>query len=76
MTRITYELLNNTNLENMDEVIFCIRACWRSIDQYLLDGGIGYCLLKGDVIASWGSTDYVIGNECELYVETFEWYKH
>jgi RimJ/RimL family protein N-acetyltransferase len=56
-------------------VVSCIRACWRSTDQYLHNGGIGYCLLKGEAITSWCSTDYVIGNTCELYVETFEGYR-
>ena len=75
MTRITRELLNDTRLENQDEIVYCIRACWQSVDQYLHNGGVGYCLLEGDVITSWCSTDYVVGNECELYVETFEGHK-
>jgi RimJ/RimL family protein N-acetyltransferase len=75
MARITHELLNSTNPKNLAEIVYCIRACWRSTDHYLNSGGIGYCLLRNDVIASWCSTDYVIGHECELYVETFEGYQ-
>jgi hypothetical protein len=75
MTRITEELLDNRNLENLDAIVSGIRACWRSTDRYLQGGGIGYCLLKDDVITSWCSTDYVVNAGCELYVETFEGYK-
>jgi RimJ/RimL family protein N-acetyltransferase len=74
MTRITYELLNNLNLQNLDYVVSGIRACWQSTNLYLRSGGIGYCLLKDDVITSWCSTDCVINAGCELYVETLEGY--
>ena len=75
IARITHELLDNTNLVNLEQVVYAIRVCWQSTDQYLHNGGIGVCLLENDVIASWCSTDYVIGSECELYIETFEGYQ-
>ena len=75
MSRITHEIINNTNLKNLDSVVYGINTCWSSIDQYLDDGGIGFCLLKEDVITSWCSTDYVINAECELYIETYKGYK-
>jgi RimJ/RimL family protein N-acetyltransferase len=75
MTRITDELLSHTDIENLAEVAYCIQACWQSTDHYLNNGGIGYCLLKQEAIASWCSTDYVVGNTCEMYIETFEGHK-
>lgn len=75
LTRITEGLLSKTDVENLAEIASCIRACWGSTDRYVKDGGIGYCLVKGEAIASWCSTDYLTGNACELYVETFEGYK-
>jgi len=72
--RVTHEILVNTNLKNLDSVLSGIRACWGSTEKYLDQGGIGFCLLRNDEIASWCSTDYVIDSECELYVETFDGY--
>jgi len=73
--RITAEVLSNPYLTNQDRIVADIKACWHSTDQYLEKNGIGYCVRKGNAIASWCSTDYVIDNECELYVETFEGYQ-
>jgi hypothetical protein len=70
--RITQEMLSDTDLGNLGRIVEGITACWHSADRYLRNGGIGYCLLEKDVITSWCSTDYVIDNACELYVETFE----
>jgi hypothetical protein len=75
IARITGELLNNTDIKNPEPIVDGIRACWRSTDQYLHHDGIGYCVLENDRITSWCSTDYMIDNGCELYVETFEDYK-
>lgn len=75
MTRITHEIIYNTHLKNLKLVTDSIKACWGSTDQYLDHAGIGFCLLRDDVITSWCSTDYVINGECELYVETFEGFK-
>ena len=75
LARITEGLLGKTDVENLSEVVSCIRACWGSTDRYVADGGIGYCLVRAEAIASWCSTDYLIGDVCELYIETFEGYK-
>jgi RimJ/RimL family protein N-acetyltransferase len=37
--------------------------------------GIGYCLIHGDTIVSWCSTDFARPGACDLYVETFGAYK-
>jgi len=75
MVQITGELLCRSDIKNLNRIIADIKACWHSIDQYVQYGGIEYCLLKENEIAAWCSTDYIVENECELYIETFEGYK-
>lgn len=75
LKRITPELLNHAGLGNLDEVIYCINACWGRTDNYLQNNGVGFCILTDNAVASWCSTDYIFGDECELYVETFEGHK-
>ncbi|MFX0116848.1 MAG: GNAT family N-acetyltransferase [Candidatus Hodarchaeota archaeon] len=74
MKRITSSVLANKPLKNAEELNYCIQACWRSIEKYL-QKGIGFCLLHNETIASWCSTDFIIDDKCELYVETFQGYK-
>jgi len=71
VVRITPELVGDTDFENAAEVARCIRACWGSLDRYQREGGLGYCVLHDRAVASWCSTDYVVGDQCELYVESF-----
>ncbi|MFC1852306.1 GNAT family N-acetyltransferase [candidate division CSSED10-310 bacterium] len=75
MQRITRQILDNNLLENREDIEYCVKACWSSIDRYL-DHGIGYCLLHENVITSWCSTDFVIADDGELYVETFGQYQN
>jgi GNAT superfamily N-acetyltransferase len=75
LRKIPNVVQSNTQLKNMTEVVSCIQACWKSVEQYLNNGGIGYCLLEDKVVTSWCSTDYIVGNQCELYVETFKGYR-
>lgn len=72
---ITKELLKRTKLENLKFVRSAIRACWKSIEQYQDNGGIGYCVMRDNTIAAWCATDYIVGERCELYVETFDGFK-
>lgn len=74
MIQVTKKFLGNNHLVNFGTVDFCISVVWQSAERYLQDG-IGFCLVENDSIASWCTTDYVIDNNCELYIETFEGYK-
>jgi RimJ/RimL family protein N-acetyltransferase len=66
--------LLSSELTNMDELRMCIDACWRDRARYFQEG-IGYAAVHGDIVASWCSTDYVLGGQADLYVETFAGYK-
>lgn len=74
MIPVSKEFLEKDHLANFGTVDYCISTVWQSAERYLRDG-IGFCLVDNDSIASWCTTDYVIDNNCELYIETFEGYK-
>lgn len=61
-------------IANIKEIKRCITACWPDLDNYF-EEGIGYVLLRKNTVVSWCSTDYVVSNACDLYVETFNGYK-
>lgn len=73
LERITDGLLSS-DMKNMDEIGYCVEACWRSRERYLNEG-IGFCLIDGSQVASWCSTDYVVDGAADLYVETFDGYE-
>lgn len=68
-------LLDSGILNNADYVNELTEACWRDMKRYDKQG-IGYCLIDGKTITAWCSTDFVIDNNCELYVQTFEEYEN
>ena len=73
LARLTGDVLSS-DLGNMDEVRYCVNACWRDRGRYL-DEGIGCCITDRTNVASWCSTDYVIDGSADLYVETFSGYQ-
>lgn len=73
LVRLTAEVLSS-DLGNMDEIRYCVDACWRDRRKYL-DEGIGYCIVDSMNVASWCSTDYIIGGSADLYVESFAGYR-
>ncbi|NPE09531.1 MAG: GNAT family N-acetyltransferase [Asgard group archaeon] len=74
MIQVTKDFLEKDHLVNFGTVDYCISAVWQSAERYLKDG-MGFCLVDNDSIASWCTTDYVIDNNCEIYIETFEGFK-
>jgi RimJ/RimL family protein N-acetyltransferase len=69
--RVTKEILETENLPNIGEVKYCATALWQTVDRYDKEA-IGFCLMNKEAIAAWCTTDYIVGNDCELYIETFE----
>lgn len=69
--RVTKEILETENLTNIGEVKYCATALWQTVDRYDKEA-IGFCLMNKEAIAAWCTTDYIVGNDCELYIETFE----
>lgn len=74
LMRISRSILDKKGTANISEVRRCIRACWPSLNNYLLEG-IGFVLLKNGDVASWCSTDYIVSGKCDLYAETFKDYR-
>jgi GNAT superfamily N-acetyltransferase len=74
MRRLTPDLLESSPLDNLDQVVYCVQAVWGSVEAYG-NRAVGTCLLHGDRVVAWCSTDWIQGGACELYVETFEPYK-
>jgi GNAT superfamily N-acetyltransferase len=74
MRRITPDLLQRSPLDNLDQVVYCVQAVWGSVEAYG-DRAVGTCLLHGDQVAAWCSTDWIQAGACELYVETFKPYQ-
>lgn len=74
VVRIDAEILNNERIINILEVKRCIEACWDNLEDYF-EKGIGYALLTENTVVSWCSTDYVVSNACDVYVETFDGYE-
>jgi RimJ/RimL family protein N-acetyltransferase len=71
--RIDAELLCG-NRENADQVAGWVRSFWHS-DEDFLRLGFGYCLLVGDVVASWCLTVFASGQEREMGVATVQSYR-
>jgi RimJ/RimL family protein N-acetyltransferase len=71
---ITSDLLTSASWTNLAVVAATIKACWRTLENYQAHGR-GYCLVHGQTVAAWCSTDFVFDGQCELYVETFPPYQ-
>ena len=72
--RITKEFLENEKFTNNEEVTYCVIALWQTIERYDKES-IGFCLRDKQAIAAWCTTDYIVENDCELYIETFNGFK-
>lgn len=71
---VNKELLLNSGLQGLDGVIEEISEGWSSIDDFL-DRGFGCVAIKDSNIIGWCLTDWVIGNECEIGIETYSEYR-
>ena len=60
--------LERPGLENQDQVAEWVDG-WHSRDNFL-ENGVGYCLIRGNAIASWCIADTVLGERCEMGVTT------
>lgn len=66
---IDQQLLKEKGLENVEAIKSWIRECWKDSAGFL-QYGFGYCYVRDKVIGSWCLTDHVIGNRCQIGVET------
>lgn len=73
MVRVDGEFLARTELKNINHIQRWVTNSWQSIENFEARG-VGFCLLHGDVIASWCIGDYVAekGKAYEIGIHTDE----
>ena len=67
--RLTPELLVQTELENMDQVVGWVDSFWRSHAAFA-ETGFGFCALRGQAVASWCLSVFASGRDYELGLAT------
>jgi GNAT superfamily N-acetyltransferase len=67
-------LLEQQDLENMARIRDSAEGDFGSAEAFL-QRGFGFCLLHGDVVASWCTSDAVSGNRCEIGIHTDRRYR-
>lgn len=72
---LTLSMLKQENLIGDEELIDEILEGWPSLESFG-EKGFGYVAIQhtneGSAIISWCLADWVVGNECELCIETDE----
>jgi RimJ/RimL family protein N-acetyltransferase len=71
---LAVNLLDHSELGNIEQVLGWIYSFWREIED-LLARGIGYYVMHDQVIASWCLTVYASGQTVELGVATAPAYR-
>ena len=61
--------LLNSNYKNVKQMEGWIRSFWKRCRDFERKG-IGYCLIKNELIASWSFSVYISEDKCELAVAT------
>ncbi|WP_322745806.1 GNAT family N-acetyltransferase [Paenibacillus donghaensis] len=76
---VDLELLNQQHIIGMDDIIEEIEGNWPSLEAFG-EKGFGCAAIQnteeGPAVVSWCLTDWVVGNECELGIETDEDYRN
>lgn len=63
--------LENKIINNKEDIITEINETWSSMNMYFKNG-FGMCLVKDNDVVSWCTSDYVVGDSCEIGVKTDE----
>jgi RimJ/RimL family protein N-acetyltransferase len=71
---VTADMLSNTNMPGVDGVLEEIYGGWNSIDEFL-SRGFGTVAIHEDKVIGWCLTDWVVGGECEIGIETYPEYR-
>lgn len=72
--QINGKLLEQEHLENVARIRGSAEGDFGSVEAFL-QRGFGLCLLHGDVVASWCTSDAASGNRCELGIHTDRRYR-
>ncbi len=73
VVKINKKLFNQA-LDGLQDIKEQIENSWFSLDQFMKNG-LGYVSIKNNKIISWCISDTVVGNRCELGIETDEAYR-
>jgi GNAT superfamily N-acetyltransferase len=71
---VTEEILSNTNLPGIDGVLEEISGGWSSVEEFLTRG-FGTVAIRENKIIGWCLTDWVVGEECEVGIDTYPEYR-
>jgi GNAT superfamily N-acetyltransferase len=74
MVKLNEKFLKMTDLANIEGVKGWINSFWHS-ESDLAKNGIGYCLVKNNIIVSWCLSVFVSGKNFEFGLETVEDYR-
>jgi RimJ/RimL family protein N-acetyltransferase len=75
MHRITADILEQTQLKNLQEMCSWIHSFWHTPADFL-SKGVGFCLIDGDTILSWCLSVYVGAQNYELGLATIPPYRN
>lgn len=67
---VTEELLSKTDFPGLDGVLEEISGGWSSINDFI-ERGFGTVAIHENKIIGWCLTDWVVGEECEIGIETY-----
>jgi RimJ/RimL family protein N-acetyltransferase len=73
IVEVSKELLSKIDMEGMDGIIEEISKGWSSIEDFLTIG-FGTAAVQDNKILGWCLTDWVVGEECEIGIETYPEY--
>jgi GNAT superfamily N-acetyltransferase len=71
LRRVDRALLRQTELKNLDDLVAEICSERDTVEDFL-SASFGFCLVKGQEIASWCLSEYNTGGRCEVGIETVE----
>jgi RimJ/RimL family protein N-acetyltransferase len=75
MRPLDESLLRTDHLENVEHVLGWIHSFWHSIEDFL-ETGFGFCITRGEAVASWCLTVYARGRDFELGLATLPEYRN
>ena len=71
---VTEAILSKANLPGVDGVLDEISGGWSSVEEFLTRG-FGSVAIHENKIIGWCLTDWVVGEECEIGIETYPEYR-
>lgn len=71
---VNKELFAKSDMSGLDGVINEILGGWASVNDFL-KSGFGCVAIKDSKIIGWCLTDWVVGDECEIGIETYPEYR-